>query len=150
MNQRRLMKRISLERPILWVLLLRKVVGSLYGLTLSLLRGIRNIREFSEELSVGYDLLSPIPRPIPKRIPRISILHLKTKNIRLWWHSRVDIGGWYLNPIWKNLKSKRPNVDHTYEGVDETALKIFWILCKRVAWWGKQLTRGNLKVFLDV
>lgn len=50
----------------------------------------------------------------------------------------------------KNLRGKRPNVAHTFEGVDERDLEIFQILCKRFACRSKQLTRRNLQVFLDV
>lgn len=77
-----------------------------------------------KELSVGYDLLSPIPKPIPKRIPRIPIPCLKTKDkaVMAQWsgHWRV-VSKSHL----KNLKSKRPNVDHTYKGADEKVAKIF-------------------------
>lgn len=73
---------------------------------------------------MGYDLLSPIPRPIPKRIPRAPIPYIKTKDraVMAQWsrHWRV-VSKFHL----KNLKSKWPSVDHTYERVDETVLKIF-------------------------
>lgn len=53
---------------------------------------------------------------------RISSLISRLK-IGLWWQSREDPRGFCLNPIWKNLKGKRPNVAHTFGRVDERFLR---------------------------
>lgn len=92
---------------------------------------------------MGHDLLSSTWK---RRLWRILSLISRLK-IGLWWQGREDPKV-LSNSHLKNLKGKRPNVAHTFEGVDESLGDIL-DPAKSLLAGSKQLTRRNLQVFLD-